>query len=175
MSFAAVLGITLILVIVVVLGIALVTYLSSLARSAYELKVELRRDLEEGMKRVEAESTRQTKWARGELMAEIERCRAATTEDLERRQADAQLGVLQREETWRQERAALEATVAQLEERLARLEPRPIVRMRAAPEQVTAAAEPAPAPTPPAAPSVAIPLALQNFEAPPQTAKAKAR
>jgi len=167
MSFAAVLGITLVLVTVVVLGVTLVTYLSSLARSAYELKVELRRDMEDGLKQIGAETSRQTKFARGELMAEIERCRSATVDDIERRHAEYQTAALAREAIWVEERDALTANVALLEDRLARLERRVVGRVRAIPETTEAAPEP-PADT-------AKPLALQNFEAAPQPAKAKAR
>lgn len=168
MSFAAVLGLTLMLVTVVVLGITLVTYLSSLARSAYELKVEMRRDMEDGMKRIEAETSRQTKFARGELMAEIERCRTATNDDIERRHADYQTGALAREALWVEQRDALIATVALLEDRLAQLEHRAIARVRAIPEPQVA-----PDPQPPA--TEAKPLALENFEKTPQPIKAKAR
>ena len=169
MSFAAVLGITLVLVTVVVLGVTLVTYLSSLARSAYELKVELRREMEDGLKRIEAETTRQTKFARGELMAEIERCRTATNDDIERRHAEYQTAALARETIWVEERDALAANVGLLEDRLARLERRIIGRVRAIPEAQAQAAEP----EPPA--DEAKPLALQNFETPTQPIKTKAR
>lgn len=168
MSFAAVLGITLVLVTVVVLGITLVTYLSSLARSAYELKVEMRRDMEDGLKRIEAETSRQTKFARGELMTEIERCRTATNDDIERRHAEYQTGALAREALWVEQRDALIATVALLEERLARLEPRAVNRVRAIAEVQVA-------PDPQPAANEAKPLALENFEKPPQPIKAKAR
>jgi hypothetical protein len=174
MSFAAVLGLTLVLVTVIVLGITLVTYLSSLARSAYELKVELRREMEDGMKRIEAETLRQTKFARGELMTEIERCRTATNDDIERRHAEYQTGAIAREALWVEQRDALIATVASLEDRLARLEPRTVGRVRAIAE-AQAAIPSAPAAEPPPPANAAMPLALENFETPPQPIKAKAR
>ena len=90
MSFAALLGIALSIGAVTILGIALVSYMSSLARSAYELKVEIRKDLDDGIRRVETEMIKQTKWARGDLMAEVERSRGAMLEDLGRRQQDIQ-------------------------------------------------------------------------------------
>lgn len=169
MSFAAVLGLTLVLVTVVVLGITLVTYLSSLARSAYELKVEMRREMEDGLKRIEAETSRQTKFARGELMVEIERCRTATNDDIERRHAEYQAATLAREALWVEQRDALVATVALLEDRLARLEHRAVGRVRAIAEAQATAPEPEPAV------NEAKPLALENFEKMPQPIKAKAR
>lgn len=172
MSFAAVLGITVVLVAVVILGITLVTYLSSLARSAYELKVELRREMEDGLKRIEAETSRQTKFARGELVAEIERCRTATNDDIERRHAEYQTASLAREALWIEQRDALLATVALLEDRLARLEHRTVGRVRAIAEAQAAA--PVEAPPEPIA-NEAKPLALENFETPPQAIKARVR
>ncbi len=172
MSFAAVLGLTIALVTVVGLGITLVAYLSSLTRSAFELKVEMRREMEDGMKRIEAESSRQTKFARGELMTEIERCRTATNDDIERRHAEYQAAALAREALWVEQRDELLATVALLEDRVARLEHRSVGRVRAIAEaQAAAPAEATPEPSP----DEARPLALENFEKPPQQIKAKAR
>lgn len=180
MSFAAVLGITLVLVGAAALGIALVTYLSSLAKSAYELKIEMRREMENGMKRVEAETNRQTKFARTELMSEIERCRAASVEDIERRHADQQAATLAREAAWAAERDALTAQVAALEERVALLEIPSLERVRALAEARAATTS---APMAAASDAVTIappvahakPLALENFDKLVAPIKIKAR
>ncbi|WP_337996244.1 hypothetical protein [Oleispirillum naphthae] len=128
MSFAAVLGIALVIGTAVILGIALVSYMSSLARSAYELKVEMRKDLDDGIKRVEAEMIKQTKWARGDLMAEVERSRATMLEDLARRaealRAALAAEALHREAAATAERAEISMTLTRIAERIGALEAR---------------------------------------------------
>ncbi len=163
MSFAALMGIALAIGIVTILGIALVSYMSSLARSAYELKVEMRKDLDDGIRRVEAEMVKQTKWARGDLMAEVERTRAAMLEDLGRRQQDIQAAstaeIQKREAAWTAERETLSTALTDLDGRVALLEQRLRSRLRPADEPpAEAAATPEPAA---AAPT------LPDFETPP--------
>lgn len=173
MSFAAVLGIALVIGTTLILGVAIVSYVSSLAKNAYELKVEMRRDLDDGLKAMEAEVARALKWARGELAGEIEKSRALMAEDLERRQAEIEArlaaGIETREAAWAAEREGLRTEIALLEDRLARVEHRLVGRVR----KVEAAAPDLPEPEP--APGAATPLALTNFEAAPTAAKARAR
>lgn len=134
MSFAAVLGIALVIGTTLILGIAIVSYVSSLAKSAYELKVEMRRDLDDGLKAMEAEVARALKWARGELAGEVEKSRALMTEDLERRQAEIEARLAAdldaREAAWAAEREGLKTEIALLEDRLARVEHRLVGRVR---------------------------------------------
>ncbi len=162
MSFAPVLGISLVIGTAVILGVALVTYLSSLARSAYELKVEMRRDLDDGLKAMEAEVSRSLKWARAELAGEIEKSRAAMLEDLAHRVEDleARLGAtVEAHAAATAERCdALATEAALLDHRLARIEHRLVARA-AKPEAVNQAANEAPAE------EVATPLALKSFGA----------
>ncbi|MGE4527096.1 MAG: hypothetical protein AB7D00_01905 [Rhodospirillaceae bacterium] len=158
MSFAAILGIALVIGTAIILGIALVSYMSSLARSAYELKVEMRKDLDDGIKRVEAEMIKQTKWARGDLMAEVERSRTAMLEDLARRtealHAALAAEALQREAAATAERAEISMTLSQLAERIDALEARTArLRLRDMPKE----------PEAPAAEPVATPPDLPSF------------
>ncbi len=148
MSFAALMGIALAIGIVTILGIALVSYMSSLARSAYELKVEMPRS-DDGIRRVEAEMVKQTKWARGDLMSEVERTRAAMLEDLGRRQQDIQAAftaeIQKREAAWTAERETLSTALTDLDGRVALLEQRLRSRLRPADEPpAEAAATPEP-------------------------------
>jgi len=147
MSFAAILGIALVIGTAIVLGIALVSYMSSLARSAYELKVEMRKDLDDGIKRVEAEMIKQTKWARGDLMAEVERTRTAMLEDLAQRMEGLRATLIaeaqQREAVADAERAALAERLKQLDDRLSRLEARATrSRLRDTPKEEDVPTEP---------------------------------
>lgn len=166
MGFASVAGIALVIGILIVLGIAIVSYVSSLARSAYELKVELRKDLDDGLKRVEAEMVKQTKWARGDILAEVERSRGTMLEDLSRRAEDLQAALnaslLGFGNDWQDERKAILDDAADLAERIAILEHRLRARTRPVeePPQETAEKEP------PEEEAAATPLALPNFELP---------
>lgn len=175
MSFAAVLGIALVIGTTIILGIAIVSYVSSLAKSAYELKVEMRRELDDGLKNLESEVSRALKWARGELAGEIDKSRALMAEDLERRQRDIDARIAAefaaREAGWATEREALHTEITLLEDRLARVEHRLVAKVRKVDSlAVPATAEPA-APEP----AAATPLALKNFETEPSTAKARLR
>lgn len=176
MSFAAILGIALVIGTTIILGIAIVSYVSSLAKSAYELKVEMRRELDDGLKGLESEVSRALKWARGELAGEIEKSRALMAEDLERRQRDIDARITAefaaREAGWLAEREALRTEVALLEDRLSRVEHRLVGRVRKA-DSLAVPATAAAAAAPEAA--AATPLALKNFETEPSTAKARLR
>lgn len=168
MSFAAVLGIALVIGTTIILGIAIVSYVSQLAKNAYELKVEMRRELDDGLKALESEVSRAVKWARGELAGEIEKSRALMAEDLERRQRDIEARLAAeidaREAAWLADRDGLITEIRLLEDRLARVEHRVIGRARKVVEAVADAAPPEPAP------GEATPLALTNFEVPPAAA-----
>ncbi len=158
MTFVTLMGIALAIGTAVILGIALVSYMSSLARSAYELKVEMRKDLDDGIKHVETEMIKQTKWARGDLMAEVERTRTAMLEDLARRQQEVEAAfaaeLKKRDETRAAEHEALTTAVADLGERVALLEQRLRSRLRPAEETAPEAMPP----QPPAEPTATPPL-----------------
>jgi hypothetical protein len=172
MTFVTLLGIALVIGIAVILGIALVSYMSSLARSAYELKVEMRRDLDDGIKRVEAEMIKQTKWARGDLMAEVERTRTAMLEDLGRRQKEIEAAfaaeIKKREDAWTAAFQTQSTAIADLSERVVQLEQRLRSRLRPA-EEAAPAVPPAPETAPAAAPPVLPELGAPVSGGPPTT------
>lgn len=163
MNFAAVLGFALVIGTIVILGVAIVSYVATLVRNAYELKVEMRRELDEGLKDIEGEVSRAVKWARGELAGEIDKSRALMAEDLERRQRDIEARVAAeidaREAAWTAERDALRVELALLEDRLARVEHRVLAK----PRPVDTAPAAAPQPTEAVATATVTPLALRTF------------
>lgn len=88
MSFGAIAGITLTIALVLVVGVALMSYVSSLVKNAYQIKVELRADVENAIARMEAEMDRRSKALRKELGDEAGQMRDAVRQDIERRLKD---------------------------------------------------------------------------------------
>jgi len=128
MTFSSAVAIALFLGVTIILGITVIGYMSSLVRSAYEIKVTMREDLDEGLNRLETEITRQAKWARGEILGEVEKSRTQLMADLEQRQkagGEALSADLEaRAAAWAAERQTLNDTIARLGARLSALESR---------------------------------------------------
>lgn len=82
------LTITIVIFIVALIGVfavALIVYLSSLVKSAYQIKVEMRNDLEEGLKRADEELNKRSRWIKRELLEEIERIKSGMQLDITNR------------------------------------------------------------------------------------------
>ncbi len=142
MNFASVIGIALVIGTIAVLGIAIVSYMSSLVRNAYELKVEMRKDLDDGIKQVKAETIKSVKSARTELMGEVDRTRNNLMDDLKARQAATEATLTaelkKRDAAWAEEREALTTQIAELKEQLKTLKDSQKSRQRLKAEQVIA-------------------------------------
>ena len=71
MDSATITGITLVVAVVVVFVVGLLSYVSSLVKNAYQIKVEMRSDMEAGLKRVEDDLNKKSKWMRSQLAEEV--------------------------------------------------------------------------------------------------------
>jgi len=171
MSFASVIGIALVVGVVAVIGIAIVSYMSSLVRNAYEIKVEMRKDLDEGIKQAKAETIRQTKAARAELASEIERSRTGILEDLKTRHASMESAIAEelkkRDEAHQDEVENLHSIIQELRDQIETLEGRTTLRSRvkkpAGPEEITEETAPEEA-TPEAVKETQSPPAAENLK-----------
>jgi hypothetical protein len=71
-----------------VFAVALVGYLSSLVKNAYQIKVEMRADLEEGLKKMDDELNKRSKWLKREMIDEMEKIRAGIASETAKRQVE---------------------------------------------------------------------------------------
>ncbi|MFA7428538.1 MAG: hypothetical protein WCZ23_00105 [Rhodospirillaceae bacterium] len=126
MSFGAVAGITLAIALVLVMGVGLMSYVSSLVKNAYQIKVELRADVESAIARMEGEMDRRGKALRKELGDDAGRLRENVQQDNERRikAIDEQLQKTLRDLTdaGRADKAAMQSTLVDLQRRMKSLE-----------------------------------------------------
>lgn len=65
-----------VLAVVIVLVGALVLYVGSLVKSAYELRIEMRHDLDEGLKQIDEEIDKRTRWLRQEIAEELAKAKS---------------------------------------------------------------------------------------------------
>ncbi|HIJ62193.1 MAG TPA: hypothetical protein HPQ04_05815 [Rhodospirillaceae bacterium] len=70
---------------ILVVGGALVVHMGNLVRNAYELKIEIKADVEEGQKRIEAEVDKRLKWIKRDLIEDLEKSKEAMQIDSQRR------------------------------------------------------------------------------------------
>ena len=77
--------VTLLVAMVVVFCVALIIYLSSLVKNAYQIKVEMRGELDDGMKKIDEELNKRSRWIKRELLEEIEKVKVAMHTDNARR------------------------------------------------------------------------------------------
>lgn len=126
MSFGAIAGITLTIAVVVVMGVALMSYISSLVKNAYQIKVELRSDVENAIARMEAEMDRRGKALRKELGDDSAQVREAVRHDNERRVKEIeerlQKSAKDLQDAARTDKAAVQNVLADLQSRLKGLE-----------------------------------------------------
>ncbi|MDK9720549.1 MAG: hypothetical protein OEL53_05135 [Rhodospirillales bacterium] len=85
MNFLTVTVIIFIVALIGVFAVALIVYLSSLVKSAYQIKIEMRNDLEEGLKRADEELNKRSRWIKRELLDEIEKIKGGLQADITNR------------------------------------------------------------------------------------------
>ncbi len=85
MNFLTVTIVIFIVALIGVFAVALIVYLSSLVKSAYQIKIEMRNDLEEGLKRADEELNKRSRWIKRELLDEIERIKGGMQADITNR------------------------------------------------------------------------------------------
>jgi len=137
---------------VAVIGIAIVSYMSSLVKNAYEIKIEMRKDLDDGLKLAQSEMVKASKSIRAELSNEAERTRNNLLEDLKRRFEETQSSLTaelkKRDEAWEEERDQLLDTISKLTEQLDGMSHTPSARIwnktKTAETNTSAPASPAP-------------------------------
>ncbi len=85
MNFLTVTIVIFIVALIGVFAVALIVYLSSLVKSAYQIKIEMHNDLEEGLKRADEELNKRSRWIKRELLDEIERIKGGMQADITNR------------------------------------------------------------------------------------------
>ncbi|MBY0431574.1 MAG: hypothetical protein K2Q10_10275 [Rhodospirillales bacterium] len=68
-----------------VVGGGLVTYMASLVKSAYAIRVEIRTEMDEGMRRIEDDMDKKSRWIKRDLIEEMEKTRNALNTENQRR------------------------------------------------------------------------------------------
>lgn len=86
-------GFTVIIALLGVLVVGLLTYMSSLVRRAYELKVELHNEIERGLRRIEEDLDTKNRRLRREVQDDIAKSKDAIIQDNERRH-DETVGIV---------------------------------------------------------------------------------
>lgn len=126
MNYVSITGITLGVAVVAVLVIGLLSYLSQLVKNAYQIKVEIRSDMENGLKKIEDDLAKKAKWMRSEVGEDITKIKQAIEQDsLSRLQAiEDRLTSLAQDldEGSRTERSDMRNTINQLRKRLSAAE-----------------------------------------------------
>lgn len=89
----------------------LLVYMSQLVKNAYQIKVELRTELSEGLQRVDDEADKKLKWIKRDIFEEVDKIKTALTVDHGRRLTELQEAVnsqlKERDEVWRRDRVEL--------------------------------------------------------------------
>jgi hypothetical protein len=116
---------TIAMILFVVVGCILVVFLGYLVRSAYDMRIGLKAQLDRGLRDVQEDSVKKARQLRQELGAEIERARAAIFEESRKRVGEAAAAVesrwLEFEKTGRQERVDTAMSLDALRDELAAL------------------------------------------------------
>ena len=129
MGFSSVLIISLAAGVVLIIGGGLIMYMSNLVKSAYDLKVQLKTDLDDRLNKISEDLDKKSKWIKRDLLEEIEKIRSALNADTTRRWDEMTGPILQRldnmENAIRSERSewvkavdADRATLSQMETKL---------------------------------------------------------
>ncbi len=175
MEFWTVTLISLVAGLVLVIGGALVMYMGSLVKSAYQLKIEIKAEMDEGQKKIQDDVDKKLRWIKRELIEEIDKIKVGLLADHQRRLTETTAILDQRlaEATaeWRNDRAATISALGALQRDVAVLDQRQrsLRREQAAKAEVSAAA-PAAATEPPPATSLDCPLAVPPAEGMPTSA-----
>ncbi len=89
----------------------LLVYMSQLVKNAYQIKIELRTELSEGLQRVDDEADKKLKWIKRDIFEEVDKIKTALTVDHSRRLTELQEAVnsqlKERDEVWRRDRVEL--------------------------------------------------------------------
>lgn len=88
MSAGSITAVTIIVGLLGVLVIGLLSYMSSLVRRAYELKVELRSELERGLAQMEGDIDMRSKKMRQDVQDDVTKLKNALRQDVEQRHAE---------------------------------------------------------------------------------------
>jgi len=116
---------TIALILFVVIGCILVVFLGYMVRSAYDIRIGLKAQLDRGLRAVEEDGAKKGRQLRQELGSEIERARAAIFEDSRRKLTEALATMDKRqaefETTIRQERIHMSVTLDMLRDEIAEL------------------------------------------------------
>lgn len=126
MDYVSITGITLGVAVVAVFVIGLLSYMSQLVKNAYQIKVEIRSDMEGGLRKIEEDLGKKAKWMRSEVGEDISKIKQAIEqENTNRLQTieDRLTSLAQDLDAGsRDERAELRNIIAQLRKRLSAAE-----------------------------------------------------
>jgi len=73
---------------VLVIGGALVVYMGSLVKSAYQLKIEIKSDMDEGLRKIEEDTDKKSRWIKRDLVEEVEKIKGNVTAENQRKFAE---------------------------------------------------------------------------------------
>ncbi len=82
---------------IVVVGGGLIFYMSALVRSAYQLKMDMQQQLDDGLTRAQEEMDKRAKFIKRELVDEIEKIRSNMLKDMATRLDTAEAALLKRQ------------------------------------------------------------------------------
>lgn len=66
--------------VIIIVAAALIAYMSSLVKNAYEIKVQMQADMEDGMKRIEQDVEKKLQWIKRDLSEQAEKARSSIEE-----------------------------------------------------------------------------------------------
>jgi Tfp pilus assembly protein PilO len=116
---------TIAMILFVIIGCILVVFLGYMVRSAYDMRIGLKAQMDRGLRAVEEDGAKKARALRQELGAEIERARMAIFEDGRRKVAEALAAMDKRqaefETTVRQDRVHMTVSLDALRDELAEL------------------------------------------------------
>ncbi|GAB3124571.1 hypothetical protein [Novispirillum itersonii] len=111
---------------VVVLGFFLISYMSNLVKNAYQIKVEMRNDMEANFRKIEDELTKKSKWMRAELGEDVSKMKSSVETENDRRLTSIETRlretVAQLDELVRGERQEIRQSVESIQRRLGTIE-----------------------------------------------------
>jgi hypothetical protein len=81
---------------VLVIGGALVIYMGSLVKSAYQLKIEIKSEVDEGQRRLEEEVEKKIRWIKRDLVEEVDKVKDAMQTDNQRKIQEILAGFITR-------------------------------------------------------------------------------
>ncbi len=126
MQLVTLIGITVAIALVIVLMGALVNYMSSLVKNAYQIKVELRNDMETALKAIQDDVEKRGKWLKRDMVEETGRIKDALESMNETRFGELREGLKEMVAEVQTAHAAqtqvLTGRIAELEGRIAELE-----------------------------------------------------